>query len=203
MIDLNEMLGDGAVEAFQNAVNVENGETVIAYSEWVHEPEQITRLENGLVVTAALSDSAPWPGEGVWTLATVMWPDVHQQVFFQDGNIHWGAGLCSNNGGETGDALKRLASPAMKQFLATYIDVMKIQLPDVPNFYNRFLLAGFELEQQDDSQQVVITATLKDPNSRMAQLFNWRIAGADPEEEPVWRTAVREDMGLDKLFPND
>lgn len=195
-------LGEGATKAFRDAITIDDNTTVV-YTNWQHESKPITMLESGVVVTQHLDSEIIWPGDGVWRLATVLWPDgLSQQVFFQNQNIHWGIGLCADKGGETGDSLKRLASPKMKQFLATYINSMKIQLPNLPSFYNRFLLAGFEIDQQTESQ-VIVTATLKDPNSRMAKLFNWRIAGSASEDEPDWRTQIREEMGLETLFPND
>lgn len=206
-MSLDLILGEGATEKFYSALGQPE---VIYYSDWEYDPTPPPGIFPSLdlsnpndIQVIPVSTEVPWPGEGIWKAATVVWSDqVTQQIFFQDKKIHWGGGLCQEGGGETGDSLKRLASQEMKEFLATYIDHMKVQLPNVPVFYSRFLLAGFEIESETDSQ-VIIAATLKDPNSKMAELFNWRINGTIPEEEPAWRTQVRADMGLEKLFPND
>lgn len=198
-MSIDHILGEGATEAFKAAVEIPDNEPTITYSDWQYrEPFDPNQFE-GMTIQQDIPDD-PWPGTGTWRLANVMWSDVSQQVFFQGDTMVWGDGLCKNGGGESGDSLKRLASQEMKVFLATYINEMRVRLPNLQEFYGRFLLAGFEIEEQTE-RRVQIKATLKDPNSRMAELFDWRINGAAPEDEPAWRTEVRASIGLDTLFP--
>lgn len=205
-MNLDDVLGQGSTEAFLNAVKINETEyPIIFYSDWEHASgsDPVLDLSNELNITFLNNaQETLWPGTGVWRLATVVWPDVTQQIYFKDKIICWGDGFCQQGGGVTGDSLKRLATTEMKIFLATYIDEMRISLPNVSAFYNPFLLAGFEIFDESDNG-VKISATLKDENSKMTELFNWRINGSDPAEEPAWRTQLRADMGLDKLFPND
>jgi hypothetical protein len=195
-MSIDNILGQGATEAFVAAVAIPDDEPAITYSDWQYEPMDTSQLPDGLTITV---DEDPWPGTGTWRLANILWSSVSQQVFFQDDTMVWGDGLCKEGGGD-GGTLKRLASPEMKTFLATYVSVLKVRLPNLEDFYMRFLLAGFEIVDQSESL-VEIQATLRDPNSRMAELFTWRINGTAPEEEPAWRTELRLQMGLDSLFP--
>lgn len=205
-MSLDHILREGATASFEAAVTVDGVSSIVYYSDWEYSsptPQKRINIEDLEITEYQSVNSIPWPGEGLWRQATVIWADgISQKIYFKNNIAHWGGGLCNQNGGEQGDSLKRLASPQMKQFLATYIEEMQIQLPNIPAFYNRFLLAGFEIYEQAENQ-IIICATLKDPDSRMAQLFNWRIAGSDPEEEPAWRTEIRADIGLESLFPNE
>ena len=199
MPELDDILGEGATQAFETAVKTSpDSQPTIFYSDWEYQEITQVKLVNLQVVSVTPTGTA-WPGPGIWRKVTIFWPDAKQEVFFKDGIIHWGSGLCQTGGGDSG-ILKNLASPEMKAFLATYIDEMKIALPNLGAFYNRFLLGGFEIVDQNDNE-VLVSATLKDPDSKMAQLFNWRINGTDPENEPTWRTQVRQDIGLETLFP--
>lgn len=198
MNGIDDLFGNGATEAFEEAVNTPSSQPTVIYSDWEYEPVEQVKLNN-LEITVVSAPVKYWPGPGIWRKATILWDNASQEVFFQDRVIHWGNGLCQAGGGD-GGILKNLATSQMRSFLATYIDEMKIALPDLSDFYNRFLLAGFEIVDRSDNE-VLVAATLKDPNSKMAELFNWRINGTAPEDEPAWRIQVRESMGLDRLFP--
>ena len=194
-MSIDNILGEGATEAFAAAVSIPDDQPAITYSDWQYEAISTSEL-SGVTIT---HHQDPWPGEGAWRLVNIMWSNVSQQVFFQGDTMVWGDGLCKEGGGDDG-TLKRLASPEMKLFLATYINELKVRLPNLEKFYMRFLLAGFEIQEQTETR-VEIKATLRDPNSRMAELFNWRINGTDPDDEPIWRAELRSEMGLDSLFP--
>lgn len=201
MINLDDILGDGATKAFEEAVTISSEEPpVFVYSNWQYQPASQVQLD-GLEVVVVTPEINFGLGEGVWRKASVFWGPVSQEIFFKDKIIHWGNGLCSQAASDAG-ILKNLATAKMKTFLATYIDEMKITLPNLESFYGRFLLAGFEILDENDNQ-VLVGATLKDPNSRIVELFNWRINGTIPEEEPAWRTAIRSEIGLESLFPNE
>jgi hypothetical protein len=207
-MNLDDLLGQGATDLFEQALEISD-KTTIFYSDWEYKAPEIITLDN-INLSSDEIDHNPWPGPGVWKRATVVWQISTEQIstqemYFQEEEgkilLVWGDGLCSENQMANTDSLKKLASPQMKIFLATYVDEMKVFLPNLVSFYGRFLLGGFEKRVIND-EQVEIFATLKDPNSRMSELFNWRIAGSLPEEEPAWRTQVRQEIGLETLFPD-
>lgn len=200
-MSLDAALGDGATQMFQEAMTLGDGDTQLFFSDWEHEPApSVPVIEDGLVVVQTMGDEHVWPGDGVWRLATVVWGDgISQQAFFKDGVIAWGNGLCSNNGGIQGESLRRLASPEMRDFLDQYIDEMLISLPNLERFYTGFLLAGFVMKEQHERS--VVVSNVISPSSRVRQMIEWHSNGADPSDEPAWRTDLRAEIGLEELFP--
>jgi hypothetical protein len=199
-MSLNDLLGEGATESLDQALRISD-KTLIFYSNWEYTAPEIITLDN-INLPKDQIDYDPWPGPGVWKRVTVVWESESQDLYFQkqeDSKVLmiWGSGLCDR----TSDApIKNLASQEMKTFAATYVDDMKIFLPNEEGFYGRFLLAGFE-KGEIKNDEITLFASLKDPNSRMAELFQWRFDGAKPEDEPAWRAEARQEIGLETLFP--
>lgn len=179
-MSLEETLGAGATEAFASAVTFADDQPSIAYGDYVDTPPWL----GGLTVEAPPHE--PWPGPGVWRVATVVWGDSTQQVFFQDGVMYWGNGICGN-GGLNADTMylrDRLGNAGLKAFLLGYINEMVILLPDLPNFYEPFINAGFEREETSRGAKMSVAIT---PTCRNIQWIDWLEAGADPATEPEWR----------------
>lgn len=199
-MNLDDLLGQGATESLDQALQISN-KAILFYSNWEYKAPEIITLDNIDLPKDEIYYDV-WPGPGVWTRVTVVWESGNQELYFQkqdDGKVLliWGGGLCN----QTSDApMKNLASQEMKTFLATYVDDMKVMLPNEKSFYGRFLLAGFE-KGEIKNDEITIFASLKDPSSRMAELFQWRFDGAKAEDEPAWRTEARQEIGLETLFP--
>ena len=204
-MNLDDLLGQGATESLDQALKISDN-VLLFYSNWEYKAPEIITLDN-INLPKDQIDYNPLPGPGVWKRVAVVWESGSQDLYFQkqeDGKILliWGSGADSFGGcNQTSDApLKNLASQEMKIFLATYVDEMKVLLPNEESFYGRLLLMGFE-KGEVKNEQIAIFASLKDPNSRIKDAFQWRFDGAKPEDEPAWRTQARQEIGLETLFP--
>lgn len=177
---IDNILGEGATEAFAAAMTVSDNEPTITYSDWEYAPPSI---EGG---TLTVDVENIWPGAGTWKLVNVIWSDVSQQVFFQDGVMYWGNGICGN-GGLTPDTMylrDRLGNVRLKEFLLQYVREMLIMLPDLPEFYEPFINAGFEREETSAGAKMSVTIT---PTCRNIEWIDWLDSGGDPATEPAWR----------------
>lgn len=188
-MSLDAILGDGATDAFIEAMTLPDNKPSVMFSDW--EYSAIEPLQTSMVNVTNDPSQSNWPGTGVWKLALVNWSDVSQQVFFQDKVICWGNGLCQSNGGVAGDSLQRMANAKLWGFLSEYADEMRIELPNVKAFYQTFLNGGFEMLLEEPNRVQVVAYIAE--GSKMDDLFKWRIAGSIPEDEPAWRIARREE----------
>lgn len=179
-MSLEQTLGEGATEAFASAVTFTDDQPSIVYGDYEDTPPWL----EGINIEAPSHE--PWPGPGMWRLATVLWENSTQQMYFQDGIMYWGNGICGNGGldSDTMYLLNRLGNSNMKQFFLSYISEMHIVLPDLEHFYQPFYNAGFERTVIDSNAKMSVVIS---PTCRNIQWIDWLEAGADPATEPEWR----------------
>ncbi len=181
-MSLDAELGTGAKDALLAALSFEDNVPVLLVGDWEDVPQAPIQV-SGLDIQLEPAD--PWPGAGVWQSVLVTWNDATVQILFKDGVMFWGNGICSTRGGDPGERYSRLGNQRMWDFLSEFTTIQRIDLPNVPEFYEPFLKGGFEVFEVDGT-----LARLRSVNSRIFEWIQWQEAGSDPEQEPEWRRDV-------------
>lgn len=173
---LDDLLGEGALEAFAEAHNLENDQVFISVNTLDVDGEAIT-----------------WPPkEGRWIVVTPHWQHGSQPDYFKDDEIYIGTGLCNATDDAEGVAgqLKQLVPMLASTSETPMLDwcrewgVNWAKIPVPIDLIPVFEMMGFEATMLNDQLALMIANT--GYNEKVSKWARWLRAGTPAESKPDW-----------------
>lgn len=170
---LDDICGEGAVDALVQAITINGEIPIITESQWLVDNETIT-----------------WPPEeGVWIAMRAIYATIGEQMcLFKGTKVYYGDGFCTaDNALSNIENLGTLhASGNGPQFIEWCmnwgIDSFNMLIPS--DMVDVWIGIGFEVVDTIGSNKVLSGSTAE--GSKLHQWVNWNRSGFDPELKPSW-----------------